>query len=261
MAPAVMTAKKDLAYFSKPENVFCYYYEHLDESRQKTYRKLAEGLFSFRPSITLRWITPNEIEEIYECLKKDLPAAFFDEGLEMTWWPGLFTVKVRPRYRFSQQKAESVLEEALNRTEGLIRQCRGKPDLEAETLVNDWLCSNVVYDTEYMWNLGGSSFELAGPLLWGRGVCSGISKAGKFLFDLLGIRSLILNGYVYTAAGQPGESHSWLMVKIRSPQGSRKAGTSGAQHYHLDITFNLTSKSKRYFNMTDREALADRVIT
>ncbi len=249
-----MNTVKDLTYFSMPEHVFCYHYERLDENGQKLYRKMTENLFQFRPAFTLYWTTPQTVDEIYQKIKLDLPASFFDTGLEMIWNPILRTVRIKPQYRFPQEDAENILKEILDRMQPLLDQCHGKTDLEKETIIHDWFCQNVVYDSCYTQKMGGSSFEMAAPLLWGRGVCSGISKAAKFLFDMVGIRSLLLTGRT-TGAGSSNEDHCWLMVKIS--QGFH----SLPQRYHLDITFDMTTHSKRYFNMTDQEILADRILT
>jgi transglutaminase/protease-like cytokinesis protein 3 len=99
-----------------------------------------------------------------------------------------------------------------------------------------------------MQKMGGFSFELAAPLLWGKGVCSGISKAAKFLFDQVGIRSILMTGRTKDRAGVLGEEHCWLMVKI------------DGQRYHLDLTFDMATKTKRYFNLTDQEILKDRIL-
>ena len=96
--------------------------------------------------------------------------------------------------------------------------------------------------------MGGSSFELAAPLLWGRGVCSGISKAAKFLFDQVGISSILMEGRTKDRPGSPGEEHCWLMVKI------------GGRRCHLDLTFDMTTKTRQYFNLSDQEILADRIL-
>lgn len=239
---------KDLMYFSKPENVYCYHYERLGKKEQKLYRKLVDSMFRFQPSITLRGTGRETVEEIYEKLKCDLPAAFFDEGIEMVWYPVLHQVKVMPRYRFSRKDAENILAEVLKRTEQLTESCRNRTDLEKENLIHDWFCANVIYDDNYMQKMGGSSFELAAPLLWGRGVCSGISKAAKFLFDQVGIRSILMLGRTRDRPGAVGEEHCWLMVKI------------DGQRYHLDLTFDMTTKTKRYFNLTDQQILEDRVL-
>lgn len=248
----MMTAKT-LIWFSNPEHVFCYNYERLREKEKKIYRKLADGLFSFQPVITLRWTTPKTVSEIYEKLKLDLPAAFFDTGLDMIWTPALGTVRVKPQYRFPKDEAENILAEILDRIQPLLLQCMGMSDLEKETFIHDWFCQNVVYDYNYAQKMGGSSFEMAAPLLWGRGVCSGISKAAKFIFDQVGLKSLLMLGRTLDTPAGPGEDHCWLMVKIQEPGQT-------ACRYHLDITFDMTSKSKRYFNMTSQEILADRIL-
>ena len=240
---------KDLMYFSKPENVYCYHYERLGEKEKRLYRKLVDGMFRFQSSIIFWGTESDTIDEIYEKIKMDLPAAFFDEGSEVVWYPVLHQVKVRPRYRFSRQDAENILTEVLRRTEPLIESCRSQTNLEKEKRIHDWFCANVIYDDNYMQKMGGSSFELAAPLLWGKGVCSGISKAAKFLFDQVGIRSILMTGRTKDRLGTAGEEHCWLMVKIDD------------QRYHLDITFDITAKTQRYFNLTDREILRDRILT
>lgn len=245
---------KPLTYFSKPEHVFCWHYHRLSEEKQKLYRKLAEGIFAFRPTITF-WLTaPDTIDEIYQKMKLDLPASFFDTGLEMVWNPLLQFVRVRPQYRFPREDAENILAAIQTRMEPLLNQCRGRTDLEKETIIHDWFMENVAYDHQYAQKMGGSSFEMAAPLLWDRGVCSGISKAAKFLFDQVGIQSLLLLGRTSSTAGNPGEDHCWLMVKINQP------GQAAPQKYHLDLTFDMTTRSKRYFNLSDQEILADRIL-
>lgn len=245
--------------FSNPKYVFCYHYEQLDSRQKKLYRQLADGLFQFQPTITLRGTTAKTVEDLYEKMKFDLPAAFFDEGIEIIWHPVLCLVRVKPRYRFGQQDAENILAEVMDRMQPLLQQCQGRTDLEKEIFIHDWFCRNVTYDHNYAQNMGGSSFELAAPLLWGKGVCSGISKAAKFLFDLTGIQSLLLTGRTHGQNGNPGEDHCWLMVKIHEPQPGGMP--PAARRYHLDITFDMTTKSTRYFNLTSREILADRVLT
>lgn len=251
--------QKTLEWFSSPENVFCYHYEKLEKREKTLYLKLAEGLFGYEPEFTLYHTKPEQVNELYGKLKLDMPAAFFDEGLEIEWYPLPGLVKVRPRYRFGRKKAEEILSEILRRTDPILTMCRGKTDLEKETIIHDWFINNVSYDNSYLQNVGGSSFEMAGPLLWNTGVCSGICRAAKFIFDQLGIRCRILNGYVSGYGGRPDELHCWLMIKIYE----QKPGMAGltASHYHLDITFDLTAQTRRYFNMTEEEAFQDRVMT
>lgn len=239
---------KDLQYFSKPENIFCYHYERLSEKNKRLYRKLVEGLFRFEPSIILWGASRGAVEYVYETIKRDIPAAFFDEGIEVVWYPLLRIARVHPKYRFSRRDAENIMAEILQRTEPLMENCRGRSDLEKEILIHDWFCSNVTYDNNYMQRMGGSSFELAAPLLWGKGVCSGISKAAKFLFDQVGIRSILMTGRTKDRCGTPGEEHCWLMVKING------------QRFHLDITFDMTGNTRRYFNLTDQAILKDRIL-
>ena len=127
-------------------------------------------------------------------------------------------------------------------------------EIEKEIAVHNFLCETVVYD----YNFSDSSFQCVGPLLFGRGVCEGISKAAKFLFNLLGIESLVVCGEVENSSHSLGNldivGHAWNIVKINQI------------YYHLDITFDLTiaeTDVKRfdYFNLTDAEIYRDHKIT
>ena len=136
----------------------------------------------------------------------------------------------------------------------IINNNINKTEIEKELAVHNFLCETVVYD----YNFSDSSFQCVGPLLFGRGVCEGISKAAKFLFNLLGIDSLVVNGEVENSSHSFGNmdivGHAWNIVKINHI------------YYHLDITFDLTIaeygvKRFDYFNLTDAEICRDHRIT
>lgn len=110
-----------------------------------------------------------------------------------------------------------------------MRLCRNRGELETEKIIYDYLCNTVSYDTEYK----DPSFECVGPLLFGKGVCEGISKASKFLFDTVGIESLIAHGTSNSRlnCGTNNLSHAWNIVRIRD------------LCFHLDVTFDLTVRA------------------
>ena len=248
---------KKIEEFSWREHAFCYYYSRMNSREQKVYEKLADGLLHHASSIWIKRVTPELVGEVYRKLVLDLPILFYQKELKIVWYPLFGRIKVIPQYRFGRQKAEILIEEVWNRVLPLLKRCEGKTALEQEQIIHDWFCSNVVYDNGYDLMLGGPSFEMAGPLLYGCAVCSGISKAAKFLFDLVGIPSLVLEGEILMNRDpDPAKNlHAWNMVEICMP------GSEETQRYHLDITFDMTLHSKRYFNMTGPQILAERMIS
>ena len=107
-----------------------------------------------------------------------------------------------------------------------VRKCA--TPYEAELAIHDYLTETVKYDK--------SDDELAhspvGPLLYGRGVCEGISEAFAFLACSCGIKASMMAGT------QNRGSHRWNIVEIEG------------ERYHLDVTDDLSGLHS-YFNCDD----------
>ena len=117
----------------------------------------------------------------------------------------------------------------------------------AEKYIHDYICKNVRYD-----NTEPNAHSIVGPLLFKRGVCEGISKTAKILFDMLNIDSSLVLGNLSTSndnvwnSAWNNDGHAWNKVKID--------GT----WFHLDITSDLGLTRKNhirydYFNLSDTE--------
>ena len=86
---------------------------------------------------------------------------------------------------------------------------------------HDWLVNN----TEYDFTFSKSSYDAAGPLLYGRAVCDGYSKAFDLLCYLSGIDCVRVNGEATNSSVGTG-SHAWNKVKI------------DGQWYNIDVTWD-----------------------
>lgn len=108
-------------------------------------------------------------------------------------------------------------------------------DIEKEFFIHDWICRNVKYTDD-----GRDSHSVVGPLLYGKGVCEGMSKTAQALFKIANLKSHVICGKVlYDDKTQV--PHSWNIVCL-----NRK--------WHLlDITFDNTLSDNRirydYFNI------------
>ena len=108
-----------------------------------------------------------------------------------------------------------------------------------EKYFHDYIVKNTVYTTEGDRDLLSSP---EGPLLHGKGVCSGYARAMKLLCDLSAVRCRTIVG----VAG--GEDHEWNMVQIND------------EWYHVDVTWDDPVPDQKYpmyayLNLTD-EAMA-----
>lgn len=122
-----------------------------------------------------------------------------------------------------------------------------KSEREKELLVCDYLIENVFYEINDRFNQNAAT-----ALVVGKGQCSGISKAAKYLFDRLNIPCLIVEGSSNVGASGKEEPHSWNIVRI------------DGKEYHLDVTFLIGQNPTKqkpfrypYFNGTDEAFSVD----
>lgn len=116
----------------------------------------------------------------------------------------------------------------------------GMSEYDQVKAFHDWLVNN----TEYDFTFSESSYDAAGPLLYGRAVCDGYSKALDLLCYLSGIECLRINGE------SNGGGHAWNKVKI------------DGQWYNVDVTWDDPVSTRPilrydYFLISDSALAAD----
>ena len=116
----------------------------------------------------------------------------------------------------------------------------GMSEYDQVKAFHDWLVNH----TEYDFTFSSSSYDAAGPLLYGRAVCDGYSKALDLLCYLSGIECLRING-----EGNGG-GHAWNKVKI------------DGQWYNIDVTWDDPVSTRPilrydYFLISDNALAAD----
>ena len=96
---------------------------------------------------------------------------------------------VLPQYRFSEERVDATLNAIYQKAQQLVPTMTSISEVEKEHIIHSFFSNNVIYDNAFK----ASSYECVGPLLFGKGVCEGISKAAKLLFDCCGIKSLVIH--------------------------------------------------------------------
>ena len=196
-----------------------YYYGQLTKPLQGVYDTLLSGFRVYAPSIRIPDVEQGQLAEVYLRLKLDEPLLFYVTGYRCRWMPGAAHLE-------------------------LTRPLQGKPELEQELAIHDFILEQVRYDKLKK----PYSHEILGPLTQGVGVCEGIAKTVKALCDRLGLWCIVA---LSEAAPECGirYRHTWNVLRI------------GGQYYHLDATFDnsLQRGVKRYdyCNLDDSRCFRD----
>ncbi len=239
-----------LKYFANRKcNIYKHYYSLLTPREKRVYDSIDTALLNYEKKFDVESVGEKQLNDIFQKIVHDNPNLFYVEGL--TFRKSLiFDRKVIvPKYRFDEAKANATLAAVINKCKLILKGCGGMPPVQIEKRIHDYFCNNIIYDM----NFADSSFECVGPLLFGKGVCEGISKAAKLLFDFAGIKSVVLHGnslQTQLINFTKNNLHAWNVVCV------------GANWHHVDITFDLSLSTRGqvrydYFNLSDDEMNAD----
>lgn len=227
---------------------YSFFRNKLSPIEQVAYDYLYSGFIAHKTNIKIPNIAIEKIQNIFQNVIFDNPIIFFVESATYQIINKDYCNMVIPKYRFDKNEINATINAISNKIKNFLDDCRNLDELSKEEKVHNYLVNNVVYDYDFK----QSSFECVGPLLFGCGVCEGISKAAKLLLDLLGIPSLIVIGKS-TQNILNDDLHAWNIVKVNG------------SYNHLDITFDITLMAWNvirydYFNLSDDEILLDHTI-
>lgn len=189
---------KEIAYFKNT----------LSEVEKKAYDAMQFGFFYYDVKIHIYGVPSSKINPIFDKVKRDNPLLYFVSQISYQHIPFQKEGIVIPTYRFDQNQIEATNSALYDNVLNLLTKCQCEDNAwNKEKHIHDFLCNTVRYDNQFK----ESSYECVGPLLFGRGVCEGISKACKYLFDLVGIESLIVHGRSKQRFNDisDGDSHAW----------------------------------------------------
>lgn len=225
------------------------YRKTLSPLQVQIYDALKDGMSRHRKEIEVQQCTDEALNGIFESVLLDHPEIYYVKGYRLWKRQDSSPMAVAPVYTYALKEVKLVLESCSKAAEILISRAEGLDEYAQELFIHDLLL-RVTYGDGHK----AEAHSLVGPLLHGIGVCEGISKAAKFLFDLLGRKSFVVIGVAKTPKGHKDEPHAWNCIQ-----------TNGCW-YHLDITFDnsLSGRSVKrydYCNLSDYEIEADHKAT
>lgn len=189
----------------------------------------------------------SDVWEIHQSVIYDVPDIFFVKNIKASYNSLLQVANVYPEYRFDEETRKNIviqMEQTANVIIGRIGMLSEKEKIKQ---LHDYLVRSVTYrdvDAPY-------SHEAPGALLYGIGVCEGISKAFKFLADRLNIDSIVAIGDADAGRRNDDETgHAWNIVYIEGVP------------YHLDITFDYSVSRENtvrydYYLLADSQIRVD----
>lgn len=227
--------------------VFQGYRKTLSPLQIQIYDSLKSGISRHLKEIIVPQCSDEALKDIFESVLLDYPEIFYTKGYRALKNQNSQII-VMPSYTHSSREIKMISEDCRKQAEHLIKDAYTLNDYAKELFIHDLLLG-ITYGDGHK----PEAHSIIGPLLRGVGVCEGISKTAKFLFDMLNINSMVVFGVAKTPKGRKDEAHAWNCINIDETW------------YHLDITFDnsLSTNIKRYdyFNLSDYEIEADHKAT
>lgn len=236
-----------IEFFEKNRSVcYCHQRKYLSLEEKEVYDIILKGLINCKSCITLPPIKAERVWEICDMVLDEHCYLFHvDIGKSIIYVYGETELKLEPVYLYDKEETDEKMWSLMEKITSLVGPWMRLSKTEQEKAVYQYLKSQVTYKDTHT----RECYECYMPLLEGKGVCIGIAKAAKLLFDYCGFGdSMIVTGRLTRHNRQDdGDLHAWNMVCLNH------------KYYHLDITFDLNG-GKRHYNLTDDQIKKDRKI-
>lgn len=226
---------------------FRFYTAAMSREERQAAEEMLAGFTALQPSVRTLHLGVKQLYDVYYRMKLDNPRICYVKNISFRGVRDADHLEVIPEYAFEPKKIRTVLASVDARVKKIASPMASMSEAEKERYVHDFLTDSITYDKLYK----NYAHEVIGPLCHGIGVCEGIAKTAKLLFDAVGIDSAVLIGEADDSVdGIAGMRHAWNLVWI------------GRKPYHLDVTFDnsLTRCGLRrydYYNLSDGEIFRD----
>lgn len=231
-----------------------YYYHQLNKQDQAVYRAFYDGVMAHQSVIPIpvSGVFPEDaFERIFDAMTRDNPLIYYLNQSACSCARDMFgRYAICPQYFFSEDKVKEYNRKIEKEVNTLICSLSliGESDYEKERKIHDWICQNILYDTE-----GADkkkpvrmivSHNILGVFAHHKAQCEGIAKAVKVLLNAVDVKCIVVTGE--SLKNGITTAHAWNLVNI------------DGNSYHLDVTWDIGARStdlKRipydYFNLND----------
>ena len=225
-------------------NMLQYYYAKLSSKQKEAYIAIYRGMLEFKEEINIPAIPVDDASLVFNYILLDNPLLFYVTSFTYIYDSNNYTDTIKPSYLCTKNNMLQNIE-VISRYLMKYDSIKSLNDIDKEFYVHDFCLANFSYD----YSFGKHSHSIVGPIMNKTGVCEGISKYIKLVFDYIGIRSLIVTSRINKPIGGMVDEHAWNIVEINR------------NFYHLDVTFDMsiteTQNRYDYFNLTDNHIAKD----
>ena len=196
-------------------------YNQLTSAQQKAYARIYNMADKTAESASLSdlGIKTSELEKIYWAFDYDNPQ-FLALGSGFGYSYNSATkqaISISITYGRSKSEISAIQKQFDSTAQSVIATAKTKPtDYDRLKYIHDWVVSN----TDYISSGPAYKSEADGPMVYGKALCEGYSKAFMYLAQSMGYECVCIVGKAN------GGAHMWNMVKI------------GNRWYHVDTTFD-----------------------
>lgn len=209
-----------------------YYYTLLDDSEKQCYNIVLNALLQHQEKITTPKFYPNHLGRIFSYVIYDNPIIFYFDNYSYAEYYIEDKTEISLSYTMDKSQALTVYKQICEKIENEIPLAgKNLSDYQKVLYVHKYLVSNISYD--YTFN-NDTSYNILGPVINHSGVCEGISKYSKMIFDLLGINCIVVNGTLDEKGNKV--PHCWNILEVDN------------RFSHFDFTSDicLSDKNERY---------------
>lgn len=195
--------------FSIKNSGYKFYYTTLNDDEKECYEKIRNALLSFEIKLILPKFYPTHLLRIFTYVLLDNPIIFYFDNYSFAEYYIEDKLELTLFYTMSEKEAQNVHQQILHKIEKIICFPVNLSEYEKMLKIHSFFIDNIRYDYSTQ---DPASFNILGPLLSGAGVCMGISKAIKLIFDSIGIDCIIVEGLLTNQGSK--EAHCWNILKI-----------------------------------------------
>ena len=215
------------------------HYMFLSGEERRIYKAIFDAIEAHENRLVFgKAIDTNQLWRIFLEVLADNPTLFWvEKGVR-------FSVSQREtvlilKYIFKASDVAEYKKRMTRKIEEIYNECVPgcKCDMDLVVSVHDYITRNVLYVNDG----NPEQQSMVGPLMFGKGVCEGISFLYSYILNVFGINCTTIYGRI------EGEEngHAWNMVFL------------DGQGYHVDVTHDLECSTYRgnhiHLNLTDEE--------
>lgn len=197
-----------------------YIYSTLSDKHKRLYKVLYEGMSDFKKEIDVSGFnaTEKEVEKVFTAIDYENPQLIWiSSGYGYRYsYIGDIVQSVKPYYTKTKAETEKILPKLKKAAQKIIDKALSYDKLFDRVLyIHDTLIDKTVYTES-----GNAAIRCAdGPILNGKALCEGYSKAFAYLCQSMGLDTICVHGFA-------GEEHLWNMIKLEG------------NWYNVDVTYD-----------------------